>query len=87
MRTRWSTIHELITGRAPFQAPNAAGYLSAHLTQDPPAPGSVSAGIPPAWDNLVLALLRKDPDQRYPNAADLAQALLQLGSTGGRTLC
>ncbi|GAA4631810.1 hypothetical protein GCM10023196_062690 [Actinoallomurus vinaceus] len=71
-------LFELITGRLPFQAPDTVGYLSAHLTQEPPAPSSVSTGIPPAWDDLVLTLLRKDPTQRYPNAADLSQALRQL---------
>ncbi|MFI6056132.1 protein kinase [Streptomyces violascens] len=71
-------LFELITGRLPFQAPDTVGYLTAHLTQEPPAPSSVAQGIPPAWDNLVLTLLHKDPAQRYPNAADLAQALRQL---------
>jgi len=71
-------LFELITGQLPFQAPDTVGYLTAHLTQEPPAPSSVSADIPPAWDELVLTLLHKDPDQRYPNAADLSQALRQL---------
>ncbi len=71
-------LFELITGRLPFQAPDTLGYLTAHLTQEPPAPSSVSTNIPPAWDNLVLTLLRKDPGQRYPNAVDLSQALRQL---------
>ncbi|GAA3083777.1 hypothetical protein GCM10020000_82510 [Streptomyces olivoverticillatus] len=38
----------------------------------------MSTNIPLAWDNLVLTLLHKDPDQRYPNATDLSQALRQL---------
>ncbi|MEU5613253.1 serine/threonine-protein kinase [Streptomyces sparsogenes] len=71
-------LFELITGRLPFRAPDTVGYLSAHLTQEPPAPSSVSPGIPPAWDDLVLSLLRKDPTQRYSNAADLSRALRQL---------
>lgn len=74
-------LFELITGQPPFQVSDTAGYLSAHLTQEPPVPSSVSTDIPPAWDNLVLALLHKDPDQRYPNAADLSQALRQLDDT------
>ncbi|MGW4159386.1 serine/threonine-protein kinase [Streptomyces sp. NPDC004788] len=73
-------LFELITGRLPFQAPDTVGYLSAHLTQDPPAPGSVAPGIPAAWDDLVLTLLRKDPAQRYPDAAALARALRRLGA-------
>ncbi|MFE2738064.1 serine/threonine-protein kinase [Streptomyces sp. NPDC059349] len=71
-------LFELITGQLPFQAPDTVGYLTAHLTQEPPAPSSVSADVPPAWDDLVLTLLDKDPDQRYPNAASLAQALRHL---------
>ncbi|MGW0886108.1 serine/threonine-protein kinase [Streptomyces sp. NPDC002671] len=71
-------LFELITGRLPFEGPDTMGYLSAHLTQEPPKPSSVSTGIPPVWDDLLLALLRKDPDKRYPNAVDLARALRQL---------
>ncbi|MFE7909022.1 MULTISPECIES: serine/threonine-protein kinase [Streptomyces] len=70
-------LFELITGRLPFQAPDTVGYLSAHLTQEPPIPSSVHPGIPSAWDDLVLTLLHKAPDQRYGSAADLAQALRQ----------
>ncbi|MFE6358411.1 serine/threonine-protein kinase [Streptomyces sp. NPDC057806] len=71
-------LFELITCRLPFQAPDTVGYLSAHLTQEPPAPSSVHPGIPSTWDDLVLALLRKDPGQRYGNAADLADILRHL---------
>ncbi|MFE4207846.1 serine/threonine-protein kinase [Streptomyces goshikiensis] len=77
-------LFELITGRLPFQAPDATGYLSAHLTQEPPTPSSVSTGVPSGWDDLVLRLLEKDPAQRYANAADLAQALRQLDRAPGR---
>ncbi|MFJ9589689.1 serine/threonine-protein kinase [Streptomyces acidicola] len=71
-------LFELITGQLPFQAPDTVGYLSAHLTQEPPTPSLVSTDIPPAWDDLVLRLLHKDPNQRYPNAAGLSQVLRQL---------
>jgi len=71
-------LFELITGALPFQAPDTVGYLSAHLAQEPPRPSSVARNIPPAWDDLVLTLLRKDPAQRYPNAAGLSQALRRL---------
>lgn len=71
-------LFELITGRLPFQAPDTVGYLLAHLTQEPPTPSSLSTGIPSAWDDILLTLLDKDPDRRYPNAADLSRALRQL---------
>ncbi|MEU7046476.1 hypothetical protein AB0A77_36255 [Streptomyces varsoviensis] len=54
------------------------GYLTAHLTQDPPALNSVAAHIPLDWDELVRTLLRKEPDQRYATAAEVAEALRRL---------
>ncbi|UFQ99963.1 serine/threonine protein kinase [Streptomyces sp. Go40/10] len=71
-------LFELVTGRLPFQAPDSVGYLTAHLSQQPPAPSSVAAGVPEAWDAVLLRLLRKDPTERYASAADAAQALRRL---------
>jgi hypothetical protein len=76
-------LFELITGRLPFEAPDTVGYLTAHLSQEPPAPSSVAAGIPPEWDELVLTLLRKEPGQRYASASALVQALRRLESRTG----
>ncbi|WP_129291753.1 serine/threonine-protein kinase [Streptomyces sp. N1] len=71
-------LFELITGRLPFQAPDSVGYLTAHVSQEPPAPSSVRPGIPRAWDDLVGRLLRKDPSERYRTAADVSRDLRQL---------
>ncbi|MFF5538012.1 serine/threonine-protein kinase [Streptomyces cinerochromogenes] len=71
-------LFELITGQLPFQSPDTVGYLSAHLTQEPPVPSSLASGVPPAWDDLVLTLLRKDPAQRYADATEVAEALRRL---------
>ncbi|MGC5410779.1 serine/threonine protein kinase, partial [Streptomyces sp. DT225] len=71
-------LFELITGRTPFEAPDAMGHLTAHATEDPPAPSSVAEGVPYDWDELVLTLLDKDPAKRAPDAAALARALRRL---------
>lgn len=72
-------LFEMITGRLPFQAPDTLGYITAHLTQEAPAPSSVAASIPPAWDEVIFMLLRKDPRERNTSADELAGALRQLG--------
>jgi serine/threonine protein kinase len=54
-------LYELGTGRLPFQAPDTVGYLTAHLSQQPPAPSSVAAGVPKAWDAVLLRLWRRIP--------------------------
>ncbi len=71
-------IFELLTGRRPFEAPDTMGYLSAHLTDDPPAPGSLVPGVSADWDGLVLRLLEKDPDRRHASAVELEAVLRQL---------
>ncbi|MEV5600840.1 serine/threonine-protein kinase [Streptomyces sp. NPDC052299] len=71
-------LFELITGRLPFQAPDTIGHLTAHLSQEPPAPSSLRPDLPGAWDSVVLKLLSKDPAERYGTAADASRALGQL---------
>ncbi|MCX4847447.1 serine/threonine-protein kinase [Streptomyces sp. NBC_00893] len=71
-------LFELATGRLPFLAPDTVGYLTAHLTEEPPAPSSVATGIPGAWDDLLLGLLRKDPAERYRTAAEVSRTLRRL---------
>ncbi len=73
-------LFEMITGRLPFQAPDTVGYITAHVSQRPPAPSSIRPGIPPAWDELVLTLLSKEPRRRYSSAVDTARVLRGLGS-------
>ncbi|WP_436774471.1 serine/threonine-protein kinase [Yinghuangia sp. YIM S09857] len=68
-------LFELTTGELPFKAPDTVGYLTAHLTQPPPAPSSLVPGLPTAWDDLLLALLSKDPGDRPSTAAELASRL------------
>ncbi|WP_241989733.1 MULTISPECIES: serine/threonine-protein kinase [unclassified Streptomyces] len=71
-------LFELVTGRLPFQAPDSIGYLTAHLSQEPPAPSSFRPDLPDGWDTLVLKLLRKDPAERYESAWEAAETLWQL---------
>lgn len=68
-------LFEMITGRLPFQAPDTVGYIAAHVNQKPPAPSSIRSGIPPAWDEIVLTLLSKEPRRRHSSAADTARML------------
>nr|WP_281371463.1 serine/threonine-protein kinase [Petropleomorpha daqingensis] len=67
-------LTELLTGRTPFLAPDAAGLMYAHLQQPPPPPGALRPGLPPGMDDVVLRGLAKDPAQRWDSAGELAAA-------------
>ena len=55
---------QMLTGRLPFLEDTAMGLMVAHMQQPPTMPSAVAPNIPPELDQLVLALLAKDPGQR-----------------------
>jgi WD40 repeat protein len=52
-----------------------AATLTAILHETPPAPSTLDHEIPPALDWLIKRCLEKTPEERFPGAHDLAQAL------------
>lgn len=67
------TMFHMLTGRLPFDADGDARVVAQHLYTPPPAPSSRCPGLDPRIDRVVLAMLRKRPDNRYPTM----QALLE----------
>jgi serine/threonine-protein kinase len=55
---------QMFTGRLPFNEETAMALMVAHMQQPPTVPSAVAANIPPEVDQLILALLAKDPTQR-----------------------
>ncbi|MFN8032958.1 MAG: serine/threonine-protein kinase PknH/PknJ [Mycobacterium sp.] len=78
-----SAFH-LLTGRTPFDDPNAAVVIGRHLSSPPP---KVSAYRPElaAVDAVIVRGMAKDPAQRYPSCVDFAQALAASVDAGGVT--
>jgi hypothetical protein len=73
----------LITGRRLFEGKTAVDVCIQHVTQ-PPTPPSALPGvaIAPALEAILLRCLAKQPADRYPSAAALAEALEALPPTG-----
>ncbi|MBZ4421179.1 protein kinase [Myxococcus sp. RHSTA-1-4] len=67
--------YQLVTGRLPFNDEGLAAQLVAHQTRPPPSPRSVHPGVPPAVERVILRVLAKHPEERYPSAAALRAAL------------
>jgi serine/threonine-protein kinase len=76
-------IHEMLTGRPPFEVDSAVDVMFKHATESPPAMSSVCPGVSPRLDAPVLRMLAKRADDR-PSSAGEAVALLAaaLGERG-----
>jgi CheY-like chemotaxis protein len=71
-------LFECLLGRLPFEAGSAIALIARVLRDQPPVPVALDPEIPPAFSELVLRLLAKDPAQRPANAAELVHLLADL---------
>jgi serine/threonine protein kinase len=74
-------LFALVTGRPPFVSDGSGDLIIAHVTQPPPAPSQLAAGLSPELDAIVLRCLAKSPDARFQSMVELAQALSALLET------
>ena len=74
------TLFEALTGRLPFLGPD---FVAQHLGEPAPLASSVASDVEPGWDELIAALLVKNPRERTPTLAELRQQLEAL-DLGGR---
>ncbi|MET9899657.1 serine/threonine-protein kinase [Streptomyces sp. NPDC006446] len=75
-------LYQLLTGRPPFQANSPVAVLHHHLDTAPTPPRELGADLPPAFENYLLSLLAKQPDDR-PTAVQAA-AWYSTGAWQGR---
>jgi serine/threonine-protein kinase len=72
-------LYRLFTGRLPFDGDDPFAVAMLHRTAPVPEPSRFVPGINPALAEVLLRLLEKDPDDRYPSAAAVAAALAGAG--------
>ncbi len=70
-------LYEMLSGRSPFRAQEVTEMLAKQITEQPPA---LPEHIAPRLRDLVMWLLRKDPEERPDDAASLSEALAGLAS-------
>jgi non-specific serine/threonine protein kinase len=71
-------LYEFATGQLPFMADDPLAVISRHIHDQPQRPGDLAEGLPPAFEEIVLKLLAKNPDDRFSTASDLKEALQDL---------
>jgi eukaryotic-like serine/threonine-protein kinase len=62
-------LYEMLTATVPFTAEGPLATAMKHLTEPPLSPRKCNASVPVAMDTLVMGLLSKDPEERYPPSA------------------
>jgi len=81
----WSAgvlFYEMLTGRPPFPAPTEYARLAAVLTTEPEPIERVDPSLAP-FAAFVARALRKNRDERFAAAIDMARALAACGAAAG----
>ncbi len=68
-------LFELLVGRVPWEGDNPLSVMNQAVTRPAPSLRELDPTIPPPLDAIVRKCLRKDPAERYPDAAALAADL------------
>jgi eukaryotic-like serine/threonine-protein kinase len=68
-------LYEAATGRPPFAADNVTATALARLHAPPTSPRTLRADLPPALEAIVMRAMARRPEDRYPTAAAMRDAL------------
>jgi hypothetical protein len=79
----WSlgcVLYELLTGTAPFERDTLQDSCTAVQESEPALASTLRAELPEGLSEVVERCLRKDPAERFADAAQLAAALAEFGT-------
>jgi serine/threonine protein kinase len=78
-------LYEIFTNELPFDAAQPLDIVMLHMTKPPPSPREFRPDLSPALEKVILQSLAKEPEERYPTGAALADALDEaLRASSGR---
>jgi Tol biopolymer transport system component len=75
-------LYEMLTGQKPFAGEHEVAIAHAILHDEPVPPSRLRDGLPAAVEEIVLALLQKDPTGRYAAVDELMADLAAVGTVG-----
>lgn len=80
------TLYELISGKRPFEAEDAPGWVHSHVARAPTPLKEAAPEVPEVLSDMLMRLLAKAPEERYQTAlgleADLRRSLAELEERG-----
>ena len=63
-------FYEMLTGKVPFQGPNAFAIMNDRLLNNPIPPREIDASIPVELQEIIYRALERDPKNRYATAKE-----------------
>jgi serine/threonine-protein kinase len=69
-------MYELATGALPFEGIGPIEVMRAHLNQPPRPPRALKPSISPAYEEVILRCLAKEPQNRWQSMAELGRAIV-----------
>jgi eukaryotic-like serine/threonine-protein kinase len=76
-------VYEMVAAQVPFPGATSSDRIAAILEREPDSLSKRRPGIPEALEQIVGRALAKNPDQRYDEAADVAEDLLKVRAVIG----
>lgn len=67
--------YQMVTGRAPFQAPSLPELIGQMLQVKPAAPIALNAAVPPAASDAILRAIDSAPANRFESAGSFSNAI------------
>ncbi|MGH7647644.1 MAG: serine/threonine-protein kinase [Gemmatimonadaceae bacterium] len=67
--------YQMLAGQLPFQASSTAAMLMKHISERPAPLNQVRPDVPADLSDAIMALLEKEPAQRFPSAAAFEAAM------------
>lgn len=74
-------LFQLVTGRLPFDADSPLAIAYAHVQEAPAVASSINRSLPPAVDALIARALKKNPNERFPNAVAMRDECLRVAAS------
>ena len=69
------TLYESVTGKLPFEGPDAVTVALKQVNQEPVPPSEVNPDIDPDLEAIILKAMAKNPEERFTSAATMRTAL------------
>ena len=84
-------LYQMLTGQVPFTADTPTAVMYAQVNKQPTPPSKLTAFITPEVEAVIMRALAKNPQERYANVREMAQAFSQAVATqrpapGGATV-